>query len=173
MEGNPRLFLCLIGGHGALTPLIRHSAVDQGRGGGYNRVVTPPPGIMSNRGILWLSLTEQQSPVGLVHDNPARHFHVTLQFGVEHTPEMEELLGKEVEAFAVADCFNERVQALRVSLPDDVASLCSNEHPHMTISSADGVKPVESNTMLAGDHNSSEVSIPLTLRYEFFHFDRT
>lgn len=128
---------------------------------------------MSNRGILWLSLPEQQSPVGIVHENPARHFHVTLQFGAEFTPQVEDLLGKEVQAVAVADCSNERVQALRVSLPEEVAGLCANEHPHMTISHAEGVKPVESNTMLAGDHDSVEVSTPLTLRFEFFHFNRT
>lgn len=103
----------------------------------------------------------------------ARHFHVTLQFRVDLNPAMEELLGREVEVVATGDCSNDRVQALRVNLPEEVAQLCSNEHPHMTISTADGVKPVESNNMLSGDHTCTDVSIPLTLRFEFFQFDRS
>jgi hypothetical protein len=127
---------------------------------------------MSNRGIFWLSLPRQTSPVGLIHPNAARHFHVTLRFGVDLTPDIEEMLGKEVEVMVTADCSNDRVQALKVSLPGEVAQLCSNEHPHMTISTEDGVKPVESNNMLAGEHSCTEVNTPLTLRFEFFHFDR-
>ena len=127
---------------------------------------------MSIRGIFWLSLPQQGSPVGLIHSNPARHFHVTLQFGVDLTPAIQDMLGEEVEVVAVADCSNDRVQALRVILPDEVAQLCSNEHPHMTISTVDGAKPVESNDMLAGEHSCTEVNIPLTLRFEFFQFDR-
>lgn len=128
---------------------------------------------MSSKGILWLTLPGQTSPVGLLHPNPANHFHVTLQFGVDYTAEIEELMGKEVEVVAVADCANDRIQALRINLPEHVRSMCKNDNPHMTISMGEGVKPVESNDMLAGPYSAYNVSIPMTLKFEFFHFDRS
>lgn len=127
---------------------------------------------MSSKGILWLTLPGQTSPVGILHTNPANHLHVTLQFGAEYTAEIEELMDKEVEVVAVADCSNDRVQALQISLPAEIRAMCNNANPHMTISMQDGVKPVESNDMLAGEHSCTSVSIPLTLKFGFFHFDK-
>jgi hypothetical protein len=122
------------------------------------------------KGIFWLTLPDQNPPVPSKFNNVARHFHVTLQFGVELTLEIREMLGKTVEATAVANCYNNQIQALRVSLPEEVRQICNNENPHMTISMADGVKPVESNNMLKGDCTEIPLSIPINLRFDFFLF---
>lgn len=125
------------------------------------------------KGILWLTLPDQRPPVAPLHANQANHLHVTLQFGVEYTEEIAELIGKEVGVTAVANCSNGRIQALKINLPEEVLSMCKNPVPHMTISSEDGVKPVESNNMLSSDHSCTVVDIPLSLRFDFFHFDRS
>lgn len=82
------------------------------------------------------------------------------------------MLGKTVEVMAVANCCNDKIQALRVSLPEEVRQLCNNENPHMTISMVEGVKPVESNNMLEGDRMEVPMNLPLTLRFDFFQFGK-
>lgn len=140
------------------------------------------------KGIFWLSAPNQNfflddlrlNGVNPVFGQLANHFHVTLQFGVELTSEIESLLGQQVEVQVVANCFNDRIQALKVELPSsaavdnlsevDVRAMCRNAQPHLTLSMADGVKPVESNDMLAGEHDCSSVSFLLMLQFDFFAF---
>lgn len=123
------------------------------------------------KGIFWLSFPNQQKPsVPAKFDNLAKHFHVTLQFGVDLTPEIQKLLGEAVEVQVVANCFNDRIQALRIELPGNVKAMCNNAVPHMTISMVDGVKPVESNDMLSGEHEELLIDSKLTLRFDFFQF---
>jgi hypothetical protein len=97
---------------------------------------------------------------------PARHSklhadHVTLVF----QPSPEELekytLGSEVELEVAGEAFDEKGQAVLVVLKGGVAS--KNAHPHITISTAEGTKPVYSNTLfekMTGFHVLSE---PLVL----------
>lgn len=101
------------------------------------------------KGIVWLSAIEQSPIVTPQFDNLAKHFHVTMAFGV--SPDAHPLgafLGREFNILAYSNAYNDRIQALEVALPVEIFRLCQNKFPHMTISMAHGVKPVESNTML-------------------------
>lgn len=122
----------------------------------------------SNRGIFWLSLENQTLPVSPIFDRIAQHFHVTLQHNVEMTEEIAEWIDEIVQVEVVSICNNERIQALRVNLPEEIRALCHRQHPHMTISMMQGVAPVESNRMLDADHDTNAVSQTLNFRFEFF-----
>lgn len=143
------------------------------------------------KGIFWLSALNQNSLLDDLRPNGvnpvfgvlAKHFHVTLQFGVELSPEIESLLGQQIEVQVVANCFNDRIQALKVELPSnvkvgdisqevDVRAMCRNAQPHLTLSMAPGVKPVEFNDMLANEHDCTPINSPLVLQFDFFAFDR-
>ena len=96
---------------------------------------------------------------------PARHSkvhadHVTLVF----QPSPEELekfdLGSTVELEVAGEAFDEKGQAVLVDLRGVDSK---NAHPHITISTADGTKPVYSNTLfekMTGFHVLNE---PLVL----------
>ena len=121
------------------------------------------------KGILWLSLTGQNSPVEAIY-NPANHLHVTIQFNVDLS-EVEHLLGRQVMVHVYEDCHNGRIQALRVELPSEFHTLCSNECPHMTISHLPNVRPVESNAMLESEqHDSLPLDLVLATVAEFQPF---
>jgi hypothetical protein len=142
------------------------------------------------KGIFWLSAPNQNSlsddlrlnGVNPVFGELPKHFHVTLQFGVELTPEIESFLGQQVEVQVVANCFNSKIQALKVELPSsasvdnlsevDLRAMCRNAQPHLTLSMAEGAKPVESNDMFAGEHDCTPVSFPLMLQFDFFAFNQ-
>lgn len=121
-------------------------------------------------GILWLTLPEQVPPVQPLFEVPPKHYHVTLQFNTGLTLEIQKLLGKEVEVHVVSNCHNDSIQALLVSLPEDIKGLCKNENPYMTVSMVEGVRPVESNNMLAENHISEPLSLTMRLRIDFFQF---
>lgn len=107
------------------------------------------------KGILWLSATNQQPPVLPAFECVAKHFHVTLQFGVNwEDVTVKRRIGEVVMVEVLENCFaaDGSIQALRVKLPPDFSAICQNLHPHMTISMAKGVKPVHSNSMLNDDH---------------------
>lgn len=111
-------------------------------------------------GILWLSATDQSlSAVSKTSEAKfpvlAKHFHVTLQFGVKWESihqDVKCLVGKSFVVQPLSNCYNDRIQALSVRLPEEISGLCFNKHPHLTISMESGVKPSESNLMLDGDH---------------------
>ena len=105
-------------------------------------------------GILWISLDNQESPVDSRLPVRASHYHVTLKFGC-NLSSVSHYIGTKTSVSVEYDCYNDRVQALSVSLPVEVSSLCQNSHPHITISMGEGVKPVESNEMLSSDHSFS------------------
>jgi hypothetical protein len=109
-------------------------------------------------GILWISLDNQESPVVSRLPVRASHYHVTLKFGCKLSA-VSQFIGNKVRVSIDSDCYNERIQALSVSLPSEVLSLCQNRHPHVTISMDEGVKPVESNEMLSSDHFFSSPSL--------------
>jgi len=123
------------------------------------------------RGILWLSVPEQEFPVCPIFVNAARHLHVTLQFGIYENEIPAGILGHTFSVRATSICYNTRIQALRVELPTELQDVCQNENPHMTISMVSGVRPVESNEMLQGSHNSEPVNFDLSLICEFSPFN--
>jgi hypothetical protein len=122
------------------------------------------------KGILWLALNPQTFPVPCIH-NPVTHLHVTLQFGVNREDWMH-LIGCNVEVNVVANCWNDKVQALRVILPEEFDAICGNVHPHITISTADNVRPVESNNMLSSEHHEAPVQFVMQTTVDFFEFKK-
>lgn len=123
------------------------------------------------RGILWLSTLDGETPVHQIFVKCPRHLHVTLQFGVCESLIPRDLLGRTFRVRATGNCYNHRVQALRVELPVELQVLCRNEVPHMTISMIPGVNPVESNEMLQGHHVVSPLSEEIDLICEFEPFN--
>ena len=123
------------------------------------------------RGILWLSVPEQEFPVCPISANAARHLHVTLQFGIYENEVPEGILGEAFTVRFTENCFNSRVHALRVQLPEELRDICQNENPHMTISMISGVRPVESNEMLQGSPHSESVDFEMSLICEFSPFN--
>lgn len=120
------------------------------------------------KGILWVAIPNKGE--GDVKYNNIPHSHVTLQFGVELTPELRGLIGKKTSVKVIADCWSDRIQAYKVALESDVVGMCRNAIPHMTLSFQDGVKPVESNAMLSADHSESPLDIEVEGVIEFKPF---
>jgi hypothetical protein len=128
------------------------------------------------RGIFWLSLVDQdyesfQSEFPVIFERPAEHFHITLQYNVPLTEEIAQFLWKAPIPVTVrANCYNHRIQAVRVNLPEHFQPLCQNANPHMTISMVNGARPVQSNAMLDSTHVEQELEATLLFRAEFRHF---
>lgn len=123
------------------------------------------------KGILWARVQDRDS---LLSQAPARYgrlyaHHVTLRYGIEKTPEVEQLLGQEFTAVAYANCWNAQIQAARVLLSESVP--CDNKHPHVTISCLERTRPVESNVMLDSLHEVGVLEVPLRLVIEFEELD--
>lgn len=129
------------------------------------------------RGIFWLSLVDQdgdnlQREIPQVFVNQAQHFHITLQHNVPLTEEIAQFLWTQpIEIPVTANCFNDRIQAVRVELPENIRSLCQNAHPHMTISMVPGARPVQSNVMLDSTPVEQPLQVVLQFRFEFSHFN--
>lgn len=119
------------------------------------------------KGILWLSLLDQKSPIKQLYGSP-KHFHVTIQFDVT-IQSVAKHLGKDVTVELIENCWNDEIQAVKVKLPSQWSSLCKNKNPHMTLSHKSGVAPKLSNTMLEGSHESEVLkNKTLRLRSRFF-----
>lgn len=127
-----------------------------------------------NRGILWLALVPQDQsalPVEPRFPQLAQHLHVTLQYNVAFTKGVLSLLDVgEVFVEVFENCWNDKIQALRVKLPDNLRFVCQNEDPYITVSMREGVRPVMSNVMLGTEHHSEPVSSSLSFKVEFFRF---
>lgn len=128
------------------------------------------------RGIFWLSLVDQdydslQREVPIVFERPADHFHITLQYNVPLTDEIAQFLWKEpIPVRISANCYNDRIQAVRVELPESFRNLCQNADPHMTVSMVHGARPVMSNVMLGSGHVSQPLEATMMFRAEFSYF---
>lgn len=116
-------------------------------------------------GILWAVL---QSPIAIARRFPnGMPHHVTLQFGVERD-DWSFLVGQAFSAFLESECWNEKIQALTIELPGGIP--CQNAAPHLTVSWADGVSPVESNAMLSSLHQSAPVYTTAQFKIEFYEW---
>jgi hypothetical protein len=73
--------------------------------------------------------------------------HLTLRFRVSAQP-YQAWLGQTFTARVTGEAWNDDIQALRVALPEAIAALCENAHPHVTVSHRPGVTPKRSNAML-------------------------
>lgn len=112
---------------------------------------------MCMNGILWLALEPQITPVPYRYA-PARHLHVTLLYGVTRRC-WDEWIGRRVSIALIAECWNDRIQAAKVLLPDPYAAIATNPVPHLTLSHLNGVKPVESNQMLSLPHHEAILDV--------------
>lgn len=124
-------------------------------------------------GILWLVLDQSSSAslraaVPSLYSNEFYH-HVTLRYGVT-AREVSEFIGKRVTIIATAVAYNDQAQAVRVTtggLPDEYGV------PHITLSTAKGVKPFASVAMLQGAHEEAllDPSLQLSGIVEFKSID--
>jgi len=113
-------------------------------------------------GILWLKLDARskqllQQRFPAIYPNTF-YDHVTLAYGTTKIA-VAELIGKSDSVQAYAYAKNEKAEAVRVNtrgLPDTYGA------PHITLSTADGVEPFESVTMLKSDHHETKIA-PLEL----------
>lgn len=130
---------------------------------------------MSDRpGILWFVLDEASSArlrqiAPPLYPNEFYH-HVTLRYGVEKD-EVAHYIDKERRVTAVAIAHNSDVQACRVQtdgLPDEYGV------PHITLSTAQGIKPFASVAMLQGAHDELRLEQPVELsgRVQFEYLDQ-
>lgn len=118
------------------------------------------------QGILWAVITKpvtinRRFPVGEPH-------HITLRFGVERE-DVQQYEGREFVAYIIEECWNEKIQALKVILPTSIPH-DSDRIPHITVSRADGVEPVESNLMLDQCHQSQKFELFIPCRIEFLEW---
>ncbi len=101
--------------------------------------------------------------------------HLILKF----KPSREEVLalpvGQLVKFTVLGFAADRRAQALSCTVPSSL--VCSNEHPHVTVSVASGVSPVYSNTVLARGSLNPLTPFELTGRvgfsdgrYDYFEF---
>jgi len=95
------------------------------------------------KGILWI---DNLSSVGaLARLEVPAHRHITLHFGAEKE-QYENLIGKQVEFTVESEYCSDRIQAVKVTLPDWVPF--AGTIPHCTISHIAEAKPVESSDMI-------------------------
>lgn len=90
--------------------------------------------------------------------------HVTLAFGVD-LADVAHFVGRVFNVRATVNAHNGDIHAVRVDLPAGIP--CGNAHPHITISANDGVKPVASNAMLAGDHTAMAIDVVIPVCVDF------
>lgn len=101
-------------------------------------------------GILWAVLKEpldlpRRFQCGQAH-------HVTLQHLIERDA-VADLIGLPITVGILEECWNDRIQALKVVLPTWLP--CQIPHPHISVSWIKEAHPVESNMMLAEEHESA------------------
>lgn len=114
------------------------------------------------KGILWAVLDH---PISITHRfQVGKPHHVTLVFGT-YADNWKHLIGRQFDVEVTAEAWNEKIQALQVSLPDWVP--CQNAHPHISVSWAEGTNPVASNALLEGAHNLRKISFTLSCVIEF------
>ena len=118
------------------------------------------------KGILWAVL---QDPIGVqpLFSNGNPH-HCTLVYGANRE-DWDEWIGREFDAEIYRLAANNRIQAFGINLPSAVPF--TGKVPHITISWADGVTPVESADMLLGAHwKLSWQPVTVKMKVEFLEW---
>lgn len=103
-------------------------------------------------GILWAIPIER--PAVLPRYKLGSPHHITLQYGVEREY-WEHLIGLPITVGVIEECWNDRIQALRIALPTWVA--CQIPNPHISVSWILDAAPVAANAMLNESHESAPV----------------
>ncbi len=120
----------------------------------------------------WVQLTDRCRPLFRRVFDP----HVTLAYNVRwsaYESQHPGVIGSTGTIRVTACASGDRIQAAVVDL-SGAPFRSVNPHPHITISAADEIKPVESNIMLAGPHKRVELQppLPIPVQVEFIPFDR-
>ena len=117
-----------------------------------------------SKGILWALVLDRKALDQAVPARFGRHeaHHLTLRFGVDLAP-YAALLGRRFQAAATAEAWDDEVQAIRVALPAELAALCDNAHPHVTISRRPDTPAKRANQMLEAPPNERPLSFELAL----------
>ena len=123
----------------------------------------------SVKGILWITVQRENLPAGRFND--AAHHHVTLRFNVSKH-EVEHLIGEKVTLFLSDICWDDNIEAIPVIMLSQWAGICQNIHPHITLSHREGIKPFQSNAMLAGQHRKHILGTVVEGVVEFHEFSR-
>lgn len=111
--------------------------------------------------ILWAVL---QPPIAIKPRYPNGKPHpITLQYDIDPA-QWQQWVGVKCEAQLIAKVWNDRIQAIEVTLPAHIPS--QNPQPHITVSLQAGVRPVESNEMLATSHRVNLLSGTVPVRLE-------
>lgn len=106
---------------------------------------------LQKQGYVAILLSKQSAAVlqGLaVHARVYSH-HLTLAFKPSEElwrAHYRDLIGQPIELPVIGIASDEKGQAALVQLPEGVH--CTNEHPHVTVSCAEGTKPFYSNKLL-------------------------
>ncbi len=117
------------------------------------------------KGILWGVI---QSPLTIPKRYPyGTPHHVTLQFGVERE-DWKHWESREFVASTLYEAWNGKIQAVTLRLPKSIP--CQIETPHISISWCDGIKPYESNTMLASEFDSQIIVSTYKFKIEFLEW---
>jgi hypothetical protein len=119
------------------------------------------------RGVLWATLTNPQALLEAVSPRFAEveAHHLTLRFGVDLEP-YRHVIGKQFEGRVICEAWDDAIQAVQVELPADIAELCENEHPHVTVSHREGIPAKRSNPLLANPPHSRPVALTLGFKVE-------
>jgi hypothetical protein len=121
--------------------------------------------VKMTKGILWGVI---QSPLTITKRYPyGTPHHVTLQFGVEREDWID-WEGKVFLASTLYEAWNGKIQAVALKLPKDIP--CQIQTPHISISWCDGIKPYESNTMLASEFDSQIIVSAYKFKIEFLEW---
>ncbi|ATW59393.1 hypothetical protein Cl131_gp125 [Aphanizomenon phage vB_AphaS-CL131] len=119
----------------------------------------------TSKGILWGVI---QSPLTIPKRYPyGTPHHITLQFGVERE-DWKHLEGVEFQASTLYEAWNSKIQAMTVRIPPSIP--CQIKTPHISISWRDGVKPYESNLMLASEFDSQIIVSAYKFKIEFLEW---
>lgn len=112
-----------------------------------------PVGLRRLAGYLAVVLSEESAKTlkdAFPPAHPAEYYHhmtVVFRPSEEVLAEYGSLLGKEMTLFVVGYACDEKGQAVKVCPPLEL--VVEKAHPHITLSCANGVKPVYSNELLA------------------------
>lgn len=120
-------------------------------------------------GILWGIVEDKAGLLAKIPNRFKKIFppHLTLRFNAALTKEQQLFLETSFQVRIIADAWNGEIQAAKAEILDpQVAALCENKQPHITISS-NGASPVKSNAMFAGSHDEQPIdfTIELVIKY--------
>ena len=85
------------------------------------------------------------------HVNAYEDLHCTLMYkpDASHLERLVPMVGMHLTLEVIEEVADDKGHALRIRLPDALAALCTNAHPHVTLSTAHGISAVYSNELLA------------------------